>query len=153
MGEQEASDLTEYVVTRWYRAPEIMLSCPEYTTAIGTSLALLPSLPPSLPCALSVFNGFGWDFWKCTKKATFTNFSLPPCLPPSLPPSLPPPFPSPDVWAVGCIFGEMLGRKPLFPGNDYIHQLKLITKLLGTPSAEVHAWIPPSLPPSLSSPL
>ena len=51
----------------------------------------------------------------------------------------PPPwhFPFIDVWAVGCIFGEMLGRKPLFPGNDYIHQLKLITKLVGTPSAEV----------------
>ncbi|KAM3576937.1 hypothetical protein VYU27_001302 [Nannochloropsis oceanica] len=51
VGEQEASDLTEYVVTRWYRAPEIMLSCPEYTTAIGTSLppSLSPSLPPSLP--------------------------------------------------------------------------------------------------------
>jgi len=23
-----------------------------------------------------------------------------------------------DMWAVGCIFGEMLGRKILFPGND-----------------------------------
>ena len=52
----EPSDLTEYVVTRWYRAPEIMLSCQDYTTAI-------------------------------------------------------------DVWSVGCIFGEMLGRKPLFPGK------------------------------------
>jgi serine/threonine protein kinase len=27
-------DLTEYVVTRWYRAPEIMLACQEYTKAI-----------------------------------------------------------------------------------------------------------------------
>ena len=43
-------------MTRWYRAPEIMLSCQDYTTAI-------------------------------------------------------------DVWSVGCIFGEMLGRKPLFPGT------------------------------------
>eukprot|EP00952_Eustigmatos_sp_NYUAD-ZCMA_P004511 19866-Eustigmatos_ZCMA.PRE.1 len=24
---QDVNDLTEYVVTRWYRAPEIMLSC------------------------------------------------------------------------------------------------------------------------------
>lgn len=41
-----------------------------------------------------------------------------------------------DVWSVGCIFGEMLGRKPLFAGNDYIHQLKLITALIGKPTEE-----------------
>ena len=22
-----------------------------------------------------------------------------------------------DVWSVGCIFGELLGRRPLFPGK------------------------------------
>jgi serine/threonine protein kinase len=27
-------ELTEYVVTRWYRAPEIMLACKEYDAAI-----------------------------------------------------------------------------------------------------------------------
>jgi len=27
------SDLTEYVVTRWYRAPELLLMCQEYTEA------------------------------------------------------------------------------------------------------------------------
>ncbi|GMH90698.1 hypothetical protein TrVE_jg5980 [Triparma verrucosa] len=69
------NNLTEYVVTRWYRAPEIMLSCQEYSKAI-------------------------------------------------------------DVWSLGCIFGEMLLRKPLFPGNDYIHQLKLITQFVGTPTSE-----------------
>ena len=67
--------LTEYVVTRWYRAPEIMLSVQEYTKAI-------------------------------------------------------------DVWSVGCIFAEMLKRKPLFPGSDYIEQLKLIAKFTGTPARE-----------------
>eukprot|EP00611_Tribonema_gayanum_P019733 TRINITY_DN3474_c1_g1_i1.p1 TRINITY_DN3474_c1_g1~~TRINITY_DN3474_c1_g1_i1.p1 ORF type:complete len:450 (-),score=158.10 TRINITY_DN3474_c1_g1_i1:463-1812(-) len=77
-GEHDTVDLTEYVVTRWYRAPEIMLSVQNYNEAI-------------------------------------------------------------DVWSVGCIFGEMLGRKPLFPGNDYIHQLKLITKLIGKP-AEADLW-------------
>ena len=41
-----------------------------------------------------------------------------------------------DVWSLGCIFGEMLLRKPLFPGNDYIHQLKLITGFIGTPSSQ-----------------
>jgi serine/threonine protein kinase len=66
-------ELTEYVVTRWYRAPEIMLSCQEYTKAI-------------------------------------------------------------DVWSVGCIFAELLGRKPLFPGDDYIHQLNIISDVIGTAS-------------------
>ena len=37
------------------------------------------------------------------------------------------------MWSVGCIFGEMLQRKPLFCGKDYIDQLKLIFALLGTP--------------------
>ena len=68
-------ELTEYVVTRWYRAPEIMLSCQEYTKAI-------------------------------------------------------------DVWSTGCIFAELLGRRPLFPGDDYIHQLSIISDVLGTPSDE-----------------
>jgi serine/threonine protein kinase len=26
--------MTEYVVTRWYRAPELLLSCYQYTAAI-----------------------------------------------------------------------------------------------------------------------
>eukprot|EP00307_Rebecca_sp_RCC1486_P009513 CAMPEP_0119406022 /NCGR_PEP_ID=MMETSP1335-20130426/511_1 /TAXON_ID=259385 /ORGANISM="Chrysoculter rhomboideus, Strain RCC1486" /LENGTH=405 /DNA_ID=CAMNT_0007430079 /DNA_START=60 /DNA_END=1273 /DNA_ORIENTATION=+ len=70
--ENHTGFMTEYVATRWYRAPEIMLSWKEYTKAI-------------------------------------------------------------DVWSVGCIFAELLGRKPLFPGKDYIHQLNLITDVIGTP--------------------
>ena len=31
--DEQAGNLTEYVVTRWYRAPEIMLACQEYTKA------------------------------------------------------------------------------------------------------------------------
>ena len=31
--------------------------------------------------------------------------------------------------SVGCIFAELLGRKPLFPGKDYVHQLNLITRV------------------------
>lgn len=30
----------------------------------------------------------------------------------------------------------MLLQQPIFPGNDYIHQLKLIVKMLGRPSTE-----------------
>lgn len=67
--------MTEYVVTRWYRAPELLLSCSDYNQQI-------------------------------------------------------------DVWSVGCVFAELLGRKPLFPGKDYVHQLNLITKVIGTPADE-----------------
>ncbi|CCI46282.1 unnamed protein product [Albugo candida] len=73
--EADNMELTEYVVTRWYRAPEIMLSTKEYTKAI-------------------------------------------------------------DIWSTGCIFAELLGRKPLFPGDDYIHQLQIICDKLGTPTEE-----------------
>eukprot|EP00954_Amorphochlora_amoebiformis_P029779 1393660-Amorphochlora_amoeboformis.AAC.1 len=78
--EDHHGDLTEYVATRWYRAPEIMLSWKEYTKAI-------------------------------------------------------------DVWSVGCIFAEILGRKPLFPGEDYINQLHRIISVLGTPSFEDTEYI------------
>ena len=30
----------------------------------------------------------------------------------------------------------MIGRKALFPGRDYLHQLRLIIDVLGTPSEE-----------------
>lgn len=73
--EDKAQCMTEYVATRWYRAPEVILSWKEYTTAL-------------------------------------------------------------DIWSVGCIFAEILGRRPLFPGRDYLHQLRLIISTLGTPGSE-----------------
>jgi len=41
-----------------------------------------------------------------------------------------------DVWSIGCIFAELLNRKVLFPGKNYLHQIELIVDLLGTPSDE-----------------
>jgi mitogen-activated protein kinase 1/3 len=29
-----------------------------------------------------------------------------------------------DVWSVGCIFAELILRKPYFPGDDYIDQVR-----------------------------
>ncbi|KAH8887482.1 Pkinase-domain-containing protein [Thozetella sp. PMI_491] len=39
-----------------------------------------------------------------------------------------------DVWGVGCVFGEMLVRKPILAGESDSHQLELICDLLGTPT-------------------
>jgi cyclin-dependent kinase 10 len=39
-----------------------------------------------------------------------------------------------DMFAVGCIFAELLLSKPLFPGKTDVQQLKLIYDLLGTPN-------------------
>jgi len=68
-------ELTEYVTTRWYRAPEVLLCSDTYSYAI-------------------------------------------------------------DVWAAGCILYEMLTRRPLFPGKEYLNQLNLILDRLGTPTDE-----------------
>lgn len=66
--------MTEHVVTRWYRPPELMLCADgNYTAAV-------------------------------------------------------------DMWSVGCIFAELLGRKPLFPGKNFMHQLCLIFEVIGTPA-------------------
>eukprot|EP00928_Gymnodinium_smaydae_P072057 TRINITY_DN55494_c0_g1_i1.p1 TRINITY_DN55494_c0_g1~~TRINITY_DN55494_c0_g1_i1.p1 ORF type:complete len:406 (-),score=87.28 TRINITY_DN55494_c0_g1_i1:109-1326(-) len=73
--------MTEYVCTRWYRAPEVLSS------------------------------------WQ--------NFGKPI-----------------DMWSVGCIFAEMLRRKPLFPGKNTQHQLQLIIGALGAPEKDVMSRIP-----------
>eukprot|EP00914_Ancora_sagittata_P018086 GHVO01035680.1.p1 GENE.GHVO01035680.1~~GHVO01035680.1.p1 ORF type:complete len:194 (+),score=38.15 GHVO01035680.1:301-882(+) len=39
-----------------------------------------------------------------------------------------------DIWAAGCIFGEMLASRPLFPGKDECDQINVICNLLGTPT-------------------
>eukprot|EP01012_Entosiphon_sulcatum_P026750 TRINITY_DN3223_c5_g1_i1.p1 TRINITY_DN3223_c5_g1~~TRINITY_DN3223_c5_g1_i1.p1 ORF type:complete len:372 (-),score=86.72 TRINITY_DN3223_c5_g1_i1:399-1514(-) len=69
------SEMTDYVITRWYRPPELLLMSTGYTEAI-------------------------------------------------------------DIWSAGCIFAELINRKPLFAGKDYLHQLKLICTDLGVPSDE-----------------
>lgn len=41
-----------------------------------------------------------------------------------------------DIWSIGCIFAEMLERKPLFPGHNTQHQLQSIINFVGKPSPE-----------------
>eukprot|EP00658_Telonema_sp_P-2_P019071 TRINITY_DN17484_c0_g1_i1.p1 TRINITY_DN17484_c0_g1~~TRINITY_DN17484_c0_g1_i1.p1 ORF type:complete len:332 (-),score=79.41 TRINITY_DN17484_c0_g1_i1:46-918(-) len=43
-----------------------------------------------------------------------------------------------DLWAVGCIFAEMMTGKVLFPGHDYYDQIRLIIARLGFPKSDEH---------------
>ncbi|XP_063365849.1 cyclin-dependent kinase-like 1 [Cydia amplana] len=61
---------TEYVATRWYRAPELLVAEHRYGPEV-------------------------------------------------------------DIWAIGCMFAEMLTGDPLFPGDSDIDQLALIIKTVG----------------------
>ncbi|XP_076757096.1 cyclin-dependent kinase-like 4 [Xylocopa sonorina] len=61
---------TDYVATRWYRAPELLVGDLRYGKAI-------------------------------------------------------------DIWAVGCLYAEMVNGDPLFPGDSDVDQLYRITKVLG----------------------
>ena len=66
---QKGGALTDYVATRWYRSPELLLGCM-----------------------------YGKEV---------------------------------DMWAIGCIMGELTDGQPLFPGESEIDQLYLIQKILG----------------------
>ena len=41
-----------------------------------------------------------------------------------------------DMWSVGCILGEMIHGKPIFPGQSTINQLEKILELTGMPSSK-----------------
>mmetsp|Transcript_15243 Transcript_15243/g.24229 ORF Transcript_15243/g.24229 Transcript_15243/m.24229 type:complete len:440 (-) Transcript_15243:47-1366(-) len=38
-----------------------------------------------------------------------------------------------DLWSIGCVLGEMLRGRPLFPGENGVDQLVEIVKVLGSP--------------------
>jgi len=54
-----------------------------------------------------------------------------------------------DVWSVGCIMGEILLKKPLFPGSNEIDQLQRIFRSQGTPTEEIWPGVSqlPNFPP------
>lgn len=41
-----------------------------------------------------------------------------------------------DIWSVGCIFAEIVTKKPLFRGKDETDQLNKIFKIRGTPTPD-----------------
>ena len=46
-----------------------------------------------------------------------------------------------DMWSVGCILAEMLGRRPLFTGDSPKGQLQRIVRVLGTPTPDECSYI------------
>lgn len=40
------------------------------------------------------------------------------------------------MWSVGCILGELIVGKAIFPGKSTINQIELILDLLGKPKPE-----------------
>ena len=63
-------EYTDYVATRWYRAPELLVGDVYYSFPV-------------------------------------------------------------DVWAIGCVFAELITGQPLWPGRSDLDQLYLIRKTLG----------------------
>jgi len=41
-----------------------------------------------------------------------------------------------DVWSIGCIFAELVTKRPLFPGDSEIDELFRIFRTLGTPNEQ-----------------
>lgn len=66
---------TEYVATRWYRAPEILLGSTKYAKAV-------------------------------------------------------------DMWSIGCIVGELITNRAIFPGNSTLNQIEKVLELVGKPTHE-----------------
>ena len=78
---QEDAHMTEYVATRWYRAPEILLGSVHYTYGV-------------------------------------------------------------DMWSIGCILGELIGGKPMFPGTSTLNQLERVMEISGRPTGDLAAISP-----------
>lgn len=42
-----------------------------------------------------------------------------------------------DIWSIGCIFAELVMKRPLFPGDSEIDELFRIFRVLGTPDEDL----------------
>lgn len=50
-----------------------------------------------------------------------------------------------DTWSIGCIFGELIRGRVLFPGTDHIDQWSKIVDQLGTPGADFLQRLQPTV--------
>ena len=96
--------------------------------------------PCKPPCALLPRQG-PWAFLcpQCPRPPRSTSSHPPLCLwgsPHSSTPPCPRYTPGVDMWSLGCILGEMLAGRPLFPGASTLHQLELILEAIPPPSEE-----------------
>ncbi|RHY51945.1 hypothetical protein DYB38_005545, partial [Aphanomyces astaci] len=46
-----------------------------------------------------------------------------------------------DMWSVGCILGELVTRKPLFPGSDFMDQLTRVFKVIEIPPKAQRGYV------------
>ena len=44
--------------------------------------------------------------------------------------------PAVDMWSVGCIFAELLLKRPILPGKNELQQIDKIFKMFGTPTEQ-----------------
>ena len=49
-------------------------------------------------------------------------------------------FKASDMWSVGCILAELLGRKPLFKG-DFSEMLRSVVSVIGTPADDDRSFL------------
>ena len=118
--------MTGYVVTRWYRAPEVILNWMRYTQT-GEELPA-HSLLPRGPWRLLPGEAWSWaGGWAGGWQARWVRCPRPLHRPPVCVCPLPSPRSphagasvSVDIWSVGCIMAEMITGKTLFKGNDRI---------------------------------
>ena len=40
------------------------------------------------------------------------------------------------MWSIGCILGEMILGKAIFPGTSTMNQVEMILEIFGTPTEE-----------------
>mmetsp|Transcript_33255 Transcript_33255/g.23984 ORF Transcript_33255/g.23984 Transcript_33255/m.23984 type:complete len:84 (+) Transcript_33255:254-505(+) len=45
-----------------------------------------------------------------------------------------------DIWSVGCVFGELISKKPLFPSKTDAEHLSTVTKRLGKKLPTEESW-------------
>jgi len=49
------------------------------------------------------------------------------------------------MWSLGCILGELLAKRPIFPGTSTLNQIERVIELTGRPNAEDVASIKSTL--------